>query len=104
LDESTLASFDPSLVTTVINCPILAAQEGYSWATNLTSKIESLLIDVQPLLIPEGQKLGVTVSLAETTHFRAFFLPEVCNLPSGLHCIAHWISLLPILHSVLRLL
>jgi hypothetical protein len=29
-DESTLASFDPSLVTTEVTCPVLAAQEGYS--------------------------------------------------------------------------
>jgi hypothetical protein len=83
-DDSALAGFDPSLLTSGVNCPVLAAQEGYSRATNLTSKIESLLIDAQPLLVPEGQKLGGKVSVADTTHFRAFYLPEVCNLPLGM--------------------
>jgi hypothetical protein len=84
-DESALVGFNPSLIITRINCPILAAQEGYSHTANLMSQIKSLLLDAQPLMIPEEQRLGRDVTFAEDTHHRTFFLPKVCNLSLGLH-------------------
>ena len=83
-DETALTGFDPSLDFTSVTRPIMAATEGYSRATNLTGQIMALLLDAQPILIPEGQLLGSKVRIEENDHFRAFLLPEVCNLPFGI--------------------
>jgi hypothetical protein len=82
-DESALTGFDLSLALTSMHCPVLAAQEGYSCSANITSHVESLLLDAQPIFIPEGKLLGQSVLLRTVSHSRAFLLPEVCNLPFG---------------------
>jgi hypothetical protein len=46
--------------------------------TSLTSQVTSLLLDVQSILIPEGQFLGHQVQVDEV-HLCAFLLWEVCN-------------------------
>jgi hypothetical protein len=72
-DETALASFHPSLDVTGVNCPFLVAQEGYSRAANITShQIESMLLDAQPLLIPEGQDLVGILSCLRT-HIQGCF-------------------------------
>jgi hypothetical protein len=83
-DDSALAGFDPTLDAPGTNCPVLAAQEGFSRDPTLTSNIESLLVDAQPLLIPEGQKLGGIVTLDDESYPLPFLLPEVCNFPLGM--------------------
>jgi hypothetical protein len=90
-DESALAGFDCSLVLSDVNCPILAAQEGYSRAVNITSRTESLLLHAQPLLIPEGQKPGLEVSLDEITHFWAFSSSKYATYYWA--CAGHLLSL-----------
>jgi hypothetical protein len=84
-DESSLAGFDLTIDFNIPHCPILAVQEGYSHAPALSNHVAiSILQDVQPLMLPTGQLLGSTVMCRENKHFRAFLLPEVCNLPTGL--------------------
>jgi hypothetical protein len=83
-DDSALQGFDPALVTSTAHCPVLAAQEGYSRNPSLKTKVDNILLDSQPLLLPEGELLGATVPHGEDTFLRAFYLPEVCNLPLGL--------------------
>jgi hypothetical protein len=72
------------LVTSTAHCPVLAAQEGYSRDPSLKTTVENILLDSQPLLLPEGELIGATVQHREDTFLRAFNLPEVCNLPLGL--------------------
>jgi hypothetical protein len=84
-DETALTGFDPSLDLTSVTRPLMAATEGYSRATkDLTGQIQDILLDAQPILIPEGQDLGRQVLIGAQAHLRAFLLPEVCNLPVGL--------------------
>ena len=83
-DDSALQGFDPALVTSTAHCPVLAAQEGYSRDPSLLPTVENILLDSQPLLLPEGELIGEKVQHGEDTFLRAFYLPEVCNLPLGL--------------------
>jgi hypothetical protein len=83
-DDSALQGVDPTLVTSTAHCPILAAQEGYSRDPSLKTTVDNILLDSQPLLLPEGELIGATVQHGEDTFLRAFYLPEVCNLPLGL--------------------
>jgi hypothetical protein len=71
-------------VTSTAHCPVLAAQEGYSRDPSLKTIVDNILLDSQPLLLPEGELIGATVQHREDTFLRAFYLPEVCNLPLGL--------------------
>jgi hypothetical protein len=82
-EELALQGFDPDLVTSTIHCPILAAQKGYSRDTSLPAKVEDILLDAQPLLLPEGKLIGTKVSTGDGTFLHTFLLPEVCNLPLG---------------------
>jgi hypothetical protein len=54
-DEAALTGFDPALDLTSIHCLVLAAHKGYSCQASTTSHVESLLLDAQVILIPEGQ-------------------------------------------------
>jgi hypothetical protein len=83
-EESAINGFDPALVTLAAHCPILAAQEGYSRDPSLLPKVETLLLDSHPLLLPEGELTSTTVQHGDTIFLRSFFFPEVCNLPLGL--------------------
>jgi hypothetical protein len=83
-DDSALQGFDPALVTSTAHCPVLAAQEGYYRDPSLKTTVENILLDSQPLLLPEGELIGATVQHGEDLFLRAFYLPEVCNLPLGL--------------------
>jgi hypothetical protein len=46
--------------------------------------VESILLDSQPLLLPEGELIGQTVQRGGESLLRTFLLPEVCNLPLGI--------------------
>ncbi len=83
-DDTALQGFAPTLVTSVAHCPILAAQEGYSRDLSLDTQVETILLDSQPLLIPEGELIGQKVKRGDDTFLRTFLLPEVCNLPLGI--------------------
>jgi hypothetical protein len=83
-DDTALQGFAPTLVTSIAHCPILAAQEGYSRDLSLSTQVESILLDSQPLLLPEGELIGQTVQRGGETLLRTFLLPEVCNLPLGI--------------------
>jgi hypothetical protein len=83
-DESALNRFEPALNTSTPHCPIMAAQEGYSRDPLLPTKVESILLVAQPLLLPEGKLVGTRVTHGDGNFLRTFLLPEVCNLPLGL--------------------
>jgi hypothetical protein len=83
-DDEALADFPATVDSSVANYPVLGAQTGFSRAEALPTKILSLLVDAQPILLPSGQQLGQSVLIEGVSHQRAFFLPEVCNLPLGL--------------------
>jgi hypothetical protein len=83
-DDAALADLPETVDSSVANYPVLGAQTGFSRAEALPTKILSLLVDAQPILLPSGQQLGQSVLIEGVSHQRAFFLPEVCNLPLGL--------------------
>jgi hypothetical protein len=83
-EDSALNGFDPALDTATPHCPILAAQEGYSRDPTLPSKVENILLDAQPLLLPEGELVSANVTHGDGNFLRTFLLPEVCNMPLGL--------------------
>jgi hypothetical protein len=83
-EDAALQGFVPALVTSTAHCPVLAAQEGYSRDPSLKTTVDNLLLDSQPLFLPEGELIGATVPHGEDIFLRAFYLPEVCNLPFGL--------------------
>jgi hypothetical protein len=66
------------------NHAVLAAQEGFSRALLLQRKVISLLQDAQPIFLPAGQQLAQRMGINAMSHSRAFFLPEVCNMPLGM--------------------
>jgi hypothetical protein len=80
-DESALKGFDPSLVTSIHHCPILAATEGYSCDPMLIPTAESLLLDAQPIFLPEGELIGTKVLNGTNDFLQTYLLPEVCNFP-----------------------
>ena len=86
-DDTALQGFAPTLVTSVAHCPILAAQEGYSRDLSLDTQVETILLDSQPLLIPEGELIGQKVKRGDATFPRTYFPPEVCNLLLRLLCL-----------------
>jgi hypothetical protein len=71
-DDSALQGFDPGLVTSTAHCPVLAAQEGYSRDPSLLTTVENILLDSQPLLLPEGELIGATVQHGEGIFLCAF--------------------------------
>jgi hypothetical protein len=87
--ESTLLGFDLATELNLVHCPVLAwqvAQEGSSQQlANLISQVVSLLLDTQPIIIPEGQFIGRQFQIDDDIHLQAFLLPEVCDLPFGFH-------------------
>ncbi len=83
-DETTIAALPSTVVSSDANHAVLAAQEGFSLALSLQTKVISLLQDAQPIFLPAGQQLAQRVVINETPHSRAFFLPEVCNMPLGM--------------------
>jgi hypothetical protein len=83
-DDSALQGFDPTLVTSVAHCPILAAQEGYSCDPSLPIKVKTILLNSQTLLLPRGKLIKTIVKRGEDTFLCTFLLPEVCNLPLAL--------------------
>jgi hypothetical protein len=83
-DEAALADLPKTVDLSVANYPFLGAQAGSSRSVTIPTKVLSLLVDAQPILLPEGQQIGQSVLIEGVSHQRAFFLPEVCNLPLGL--------------------
>jgi hypothetical protein len=61
----------------------MAAAEGFSCKVKLPG-ITDLIKDSQPLFFPSGEQAASLVQLALESHYRAFYLPEVCSLPLGL--------------------
>jgi hypothetical protein len=83
-DETALTGFDLTIDLTTANCPVLAAQEGFSRSLTVTSRVVSLLLDAQPVLLTQGQSIAQQVTTPDgTVHLRAFLLPEVCDMPIG---------------------
>jgi hypothetical protein len=76
-DETAIEALPSTVVSSDANHAVLAAQEGFSRALSLQTKVISLLQDAQPIFLPAGQQLAQRVVIDETSHFRAFFLPEV---------------------------
>jgi hypothetical protein len=83
-DESVLAAFKPGLVLSEVHCPMIGAQEGFSRSLKLEPKVFSLLQDAQPLFFPAGELMCTMVTDGQTTLPRTIFLPEVCNMPTGM--------------------
>jgi hypothetical protein len=83
-DETAIAALPSTIISSDSNHAVLAAQEGFSRATLLQTKVISLLQDAQPIFLPSGQHLAHRVQLGAVSHLQAFFLPEVCNLPLGM--------------------
>jgi hypothetical protein len=55
----------------------MAAAEGVSRKVKLPG-IMDFMQDTQPLFFPYGEQVQLTTE----SHYRAFYLPEVCGLPS----------------------
>jgi hypothetical protein len=83
-DDAAIADLPSSVDSSIANYPVLGAQAGSSRSVTLPTKVLSLLVDAQPILLPEGQQLGQSILIESVSHQRAYFLPEVCNLPLGL--------------------
>jgi hypothetical protein len=81
-DESVLSpyAFD---VDESNHCPILGAAEGSSRLVNPSSIID-YITDSQPLFFPFGEAITTPATTPTGSVTRAFFLPEVCDLPLGL--------------------
>jgi hypothetical protein len=62
---------------------LMAAAEGVSCKVKLPG-IMAFMQDTQPLFFPYGEQIAATVQLTTESHYRAFYLPEVCGLPIGL--------------------
>ena len=83
-DDAALPGFDPTLDLTLVHCLALAAQEGFSRSPLLTSRVVSLLLDAQPVILPEGKGVAQSVhTLDGKVHWKVFLLPEVCDIPIG---------------------
>jgi hypothetical protein len=55
-DELALLGFDVASELNLVHCPVLVTQEeGSSQSAKLMSQVVSLLLDAQPVAIPEGQ-------------------------------------------------
>ena len=83
-DANALSHFLPDLETSVVHCPIMGAQEGFSRAKNLKLSVVELLQDSKPLFFPAGKLLCTQVKMTNASHLRAFYLQEVCDLPVGM--------------------
>jgi hypothetical protein len=46
--------------------------------------VENILLNSQPHLLPEGESIRAILQNGQATFLRAFYLPEVCNLPLAL--------------------
>jgi hypothetical protein len=66
-----------------LHCPLMAATEGVSRKVKLPG-IMDFMQDTQPLFFPSGELVAATVQFPMGSHYRAFYLPEVCGLPLGL--------------------
>jgi hypothetical protein len=66
-----------------LHCPLMAAAEGVSRKVKLPG-IMDFMQDTQAVFFPSGKLVAATVQLPMESHYRAFYLPEVCGLPLGL--------------------
>jgi hypothetical protein len=83
-DDAVLQPFGlPVDQNQTLHRPLMAAAEGFSRKVKLPG-ITDLLKDSQPLFFPSGEQAASLVQLASESHYRAFYLPEVCGLPLGL--------------------
>ena len=72
-DEAALKGFDPMLDLTQPHCPVIAAQQGFSRSSTVPSRVISLLLDAQPVIIPHGQSLGKSITMTDgQIYLRAF--------------------------------
>ena len=83
-DHTVLHAFHPDLDTSVIHCPILGAQEGFSRSASLKASVVGILQDAQPLFLPEGELVCTNVPKNDSSYPRAIILPEVCDMPIGI--------------------
>jgi hypothetical protein len=81
-DESVLAPYSIKIGDSP-HCPMLAATEGFSRLVNLPGTSD-FLNDSQPLLFPLGEHMASQIQTPTGAITRAFFLPEVCNIPLGM--------------------
>jgi hypothetical protein len=61
------------------NYPVLGSQVGFSDSATILTKVLSLFVNAQPILLSQGQQLGQAVQIEGVTHQHIFFLPKVCN-------------------------
>jgi hypothetical protein len=83
-DPKVLQAFQPGLDTSQVHCPVVGAQEGFSRSASFTANVIGILQDAQPLFIPEGELLCTMIEKDAVQYPRAIFLPEVCNMPTGI--------------------
>jgi hypothetical protein len=85
-EPSVLQALHPDLDTSVVHCSVVGAQEDFSRSLSFKASVVGILQDAQPLFLPEG-KLMCTREVPKDNMFypRAIFLPEVCNMPIGIH-------------------
>jgi hypothetical protein len=78
-DDTVLTPFGLP-VDSDLHYPLMAAAEGVSRKVKLPG-IMDFMQDTQPLFFPSGELVAATVQLPMESHYRAFYLPEVCGLP-----------------------
>ena len=83
-DPEVFKAFHPDLDTSMVHCPVVGAQEGFSRSSSFKANVVGLLQDAQPLFLPEGELLGAKVRKDNLSYQRAIFLPEVCDMPIGI--------------------
>ena len=80
-EDTVLMEFKPDLEVEKPHCPMLGAQEGFTLSNALQPGMFDLLQEAQPLFFPMGELVSESVQVDNVTHLRAYYLPEVCNLP-----------------------
>ena len=57
-DPLVLKAFHPELDTSMVHCPVVGAQEGFSRSSSFKANVIGILQDAQPLFLPENDGLG----------------------------------------------
>lgn len=81
-DDSVFKPFNLS-VGEGLHCPLLAAAEGFSRSVKLPGVVDFIETS-QPALFPSGEQLADCIQTTAGSIYRAFFLPEVCDMPIGM--------------------
>ena len=54
-EDRVLNSLKPDLDPTVVHCPVIGVQEGFSRSHSFKASVVSILQDAQPYFLPEGE-------------------------------------------------